>query len=511
MAHFTVTGSNDMSTLDLSTISNGDVKTNTSSQIVIKATDGTQYALSGEFGGGDGSTLPTSGLIESWVSVAPDGSRVAINGLDLPVADFDHFLNTGNATALQNEMFSGDDTFNLAAGSGQNTVLGAAGDDVFNMGGTLDAQDAIDGGGGYNTVALDGTYAGLTLGDTTLTNIDKLVLKGNDVYDITTADGTVAANHTLFVDAKTVGSGGSITFDGSAETDGRFDFFLGAAAGIHVSGGAGNDIFHGGGAGASLSGGAGNDNFIFGGNFDGGDTINGGAGYNVVDLRGDYSAGLTFGATSLQNIDKIVLETHNSYDLTLSAANVMVGDQLKVDAHLLGGTNTLTFDGSLSTGTLILDGGTGNDTLTGGSGANNIKGGDGIDTLTAGAAADRFIYTDVHQSTGTQHDIINGFDANQDSFVLNMAVSAIDTAVTTGALSSATFNGNLGHAVGAAQLGAHDAVLFTASSGTLSGDTFLVVDENGVAGYQSNADLVIQLTGSHHLTNLSTADFTIGN
>jgi hypothetical protein len=47
-----------------------------------------------------------------------------------------------------------------------------------------------------------------------------------------------------------------------------------------------------------------------------------------------------------------------------------------------------------------------------------------------------------------------------------------------------------------AGLGAHHAVLFKPNSGTLSGDTFLVVDLNGTAGYQSDHDLVIRLIGS---------------
>ena len=55
------------------------------------------------------------------------------------------------------------------------------------------------------------------------------------------------------------------------------------------------------------------------------------------------------------------------------------------------------------------------------------------------------------------------------------------------------FNSDLSHAADAAHLGKHHAVLFTPDSGDLSGTTFLVIDTNGVAGYQAGADLVIQL------------------
>ena len=76
-------------------------------------------------------------------------------------------------------------------------------------------------------------------------------------------------------------------------------------------------------------------------------------------------------------------------------------------------------------------------------------------------------------------------------------VSAVDAAVTTGALSTATFDSDLAAAVGASQLGAGHAVVFTPNSGTLSGDHFLIVDANGVAGYQAGQDYVIEFgTGS---------------
>ena len=55
-------------------------------------------------------------------------------------------------------------------------------------------------------------------------------------------------------------------------------------------------------------------------------------------------------------------------------------------------------------------------------------------------------------------------------------------------------------------LAAH-AVLFKPDSGTLHGKTFLIVDVNGVAGYQAGADLVIQLVTPAHLTSIDAGDF----
>jgi hypothetical protein len=89
-------------------------------------------------------------------------------------------------------------------------------------------------------------------------------------------------------------------------------------------------------------------------------------------------------------------------------------------------------------------------------------------------------------------------------------VTAIDTAITSGALNTTKFNANLSTALTAARLGAGHAVLFTPDSGNLAGHTFLVVDANGIAGYQANLDFVIQLSNASHLSSLGPSDFHFG-
>jgi len=103
---------------------------------------------------------------------------------------------------------------------------------------------------------------------------------------------------------------------------------------------------------------------------------------------------------------------------------------------------------------------------------------------------------------------VHGFDASNDQFQFTgHAVTAIDTAITTGHLSIGTFDANLTGDVNATNLAAHNAVLFTADSGNLSGHTFLVVDANGVAGYQAGQDFVIDVTGATNLGSLTTSNF----
>jgi uncharacterized protein YkwD len=175
-------------------------------------------------------------------------------------------------------------------------------------------------------------------------------------------------------------------------------------------------------------------------------------------------------------------------------------------AHTIDGTvGNDTLDGG--TGADHLVGGWGADTLSGGYGSEFLWGGPGADHITGGPGNDVFYYAAVSDSTGTTHDTVTDFDALHDKFNIPGTVTGINTAMATGALSSASFNANLAADVNASHLAAHHAVEFTPSSGTLKGDHFLIVDENGVAGYQANADLVVALTAPLNMTHLATTDF----
>jgi Ca2+-binding RTX toxin-like protein len=286
-----------------------------------------------------------------------------------------------------------------------------------------------------------------------------------------------------------------MSFDGSRETDGAFSF----------SAGAGRD---------TLIGGAGNDDFFFasGEMLTAADHVSGGGGNNNrLFLAGDYSAGLKFGVSTVENIQSINLGTGYSYRLTTNDATVAAGQSLYVNGLNIDASHSLYFNGSAeSSGAFNILAGAGNDTLIGGRGNDVFNGGGGADVMTSGGGADQFYYTYVSDSTSTNHDTIHGFNAVGDSFVMvgSMALpNAIDAAVTTGKLTSAAFDTNLSQAVGASQLHPHDAVLFTPTLGNLAGHTFLVIDENGVAGYQAGQDLVVDITGATNLLHLGVGNF----
>ncbi|HEV2561022.1 MAG TPA: calcium-binding protein [Rhizomicrobium sp.] len=410
---------------------------------------------------------------------------------------------------------AGNDSFTLCGGN--DTVSGGDGNDTINFGATLTAADRIDGGAGTDTVNLTGDYsAGLTFGAATMVNVETLKLGAGFSYKFTSTDATVAAGQSLKIDGSALGAANSLIFNGAAETDGHFSIIGGAGHDV-VTGGAGNDSFTLSSGGTdTANGGAGDDIFIFGSSFDATDIVNGGSGTDILKLDGDYSAGIVFGNATMQGIEGLSLAAGHSYNLTLANANVAAGATLTVYGSSLSATDTLTFDGSHeSDGNFVVQGGAGNDVLTGGAGNDTIAGGAGNDTITGGRGADLItpgngadivVYTSAAQSTGAAYDTVSGFNATAtDKFDFAFTVAAVDTAVTHGALSTASFDTDLAAAVGAGQLGVHHAMLYTPDSGTLAGQTFLIVDANGVAGYQAGADFAIHL--DHLSGTIDVTDF----
>jgi VCBS repeat-containing protein len=170
----------------------------------------------------------------------------------------------------------------LLGDGGDDTVAGLAGDDLFSFRGAMTAADRVDGGSGTDTVALLGDYSGgLVLGGSSLTGVERIGLyssatigaPGPFSYKITTHDANVASGESLFVTAAGLQANETLSFNGSAETDGSF----------RVQGGAGADQIIGGEKGDYLIGNGGNDQ-LFGRGGD--DTLVGGAGQDL--LRGGH-------------------------------------------------------------------------------------------------------------------------------------------------------------------------------------------------------------------------------
>jgi Ca2+-binding RTX toxin-like protein len=421
------------------------------------------------------------------------------------------FVITGGAGADSLTGGAGNDTINGGAGNdvfhpglGNDTVNAGDGNDIISFGGgRLNAADKIDGGTGTDAVLLGGDYTGgnaVSFTATTMVNVEKIAVGAGSSYSLTTNDATVASGQTLTVDGSALGSSNSLTFNGAAETNGSFvitggagaDSLTGGAGNDTINGGAGNDGIHPGLGNDTVNAGDGNDIISFsGGRLNAADKIDGGAGFDTVLLNGDYTGAnaVSFTSTTMVNVEKIAVGAGSSYSLTTNDATVGSGQTLTVDASALGASNSLTFNGAAETnGHFLIDSGLGADNLTG------------------GALSDTFVYASAADSTSTHYDTINGFNFSLDRFDIPGAagsITAIDAAVSN-TLSTGSFDTDLAAAV-SGHLNPHTAMLVTANAGSLSGQTFLIVDINGAAGYQTGSDLVFHLTSQ--TGTLATGDF----
>ncbi|HTK76129.1 MAG TPA: calcium-binding protein [Gemmataceae bacterium] len=463
-------------------------------------------------------------------SLMGSGDKFTFDGSAESNGFFTFFAGPGNDVLTGGNTVGGSCDFFFLQAGGNDIANGGGGSDDFLMGGALTAADQIDGGPGGNVMVLDGDYsAGVTFNATTVQNISLLWLNGGHSYKLITADSTVAAGQTLDVNfpilsgpgiTGPLGPGDSLYFDGSAETDGSF-IVAGSPGNDTLIGGAGNDELYSGAFGGItgdgngggndvIRGGAGDDTIFFGGNdFNAQDTVDGGPGGNdFLILDGDFSAGLTL-SSNVKNIEVVQINDNGTPTVvTTTDSLVAAGKTLRLEATQL--TSSLTFHGQAETnGNFIIDGGSGNDTIRTGAGNDQLWGGAGADRLRGGAGADTYEYNTPADSTSTHYDTIVGFNAKKDKFDLNgiVDVTGVDAKIASGALSTATFDTDLAAAVNAAHLKAQHAVLFTPTSGTLAGDTFLIIDGNGTAGYQTSQDYVMHLVNAVHLADLHASDF----
>jgi Ca2+-binding RTX toxin-like protein len=412
---------------------------------------------------------------------------------------------------------AGNDTLDASKG-GNDALLGGAGNDTIVMGGALTAGDTIDGGSGTDTVVLNGDYSsGLSFYSTTIVNIEAIALTKGHSYNLTTKDANVAAGQMLTIDGSQLLAGDVLTFNGSGEKDGAFTILGGQGNDLLTGGGSGDsfDLSHGGND--TAAGAAGSDIFLLGSSFTAADRIDGGKGQDAVTLSGDYSAGLTITGSMLANVETLTLGKNHSYTLSTDDSLVAAKHAFTVDASALIASDHFVFNGAAETagqfhiiggaGTNVLTGGAAGDQLDGGASSDVLTGGGGSDLLDGHGGGDVFVYGPASDSTGAGHDIITDFDALSDHLDLTFGVNGIDAALAGGRLRSDHFDHDLARAVGVADLAAHHAVLFTPDRGSLAGHTFLIVDGNGIAGYQAGQDLVIQLDDATHLSSLSTGNF----
>ena len=323
-----------------------------------------------------------------------------------------------------------------------------------------------------------------------LVNVESLVLLSGSVtafgdstgsfysYNLKTQDANVAGGKTLTVNWSLLRAGENVTFDGSAETDGKFLIYAGQGE-DRITGGGLNDAF-----------------FFAEGAFTAADRIDGGAGSNQIGLRGDYSGAkaVIFDALTILNIQSIALLSGKDtrfgaagpdyrYDLKIHDGNVAGGGVLTVNGGRLQAGESVAFDGSAELdGSFRFFGGAGNDGFTGGAQNDFIYGGLGADTLRGGGGSDRFVYRGTEESSGSAMDEILGFHSGD-----KIDLSFIDADATLDGNQSFAFIGDKAFGKVAGELRAYE----------LEGKWFVEGDTNG----DGLADLIISVgTDAHALT-----------
>ena len=398
---------------------------------------------------------------------------------------------------------SGDDVF-IMAQRGNDTVSGGDGNDLFRFGQYLTAADHIDGGTGDDRVVLDGDYsAGLTFAADTMVNVERLQLFAGHDYTLTMNDGNVATGERLIVNAAALGNDNHLTFDGSAELDGRF-LVYGGAGDDTITGGARADTFHLESQGIdTVEGGGGNDTFYLGDGLWSDDRIDGGAGTNTLHVTG-FSGGdtLVLSASTLQHVSDFVIDSGSFLAVTTDDGTVAAGATMTFDASAV---NTFFFDGSAETdGSFVVIGGAGEDTLTGGAGADSITGGAAADALAGGGGADVFHYGAGSDSTTAAMDTIADFDAGSDAFQLGFPVAfQFEFSSNQGA---GNLDADLNNAILAwGAPSPHFGFVVDFVTSDFAGRSFLVVDSNGNGAYDAGSDLVVEITG--HSGTVGAGDF----
>jgi Ca2+-binding RTX toxin-like protein len=173
-----------------------------------------------------------------------------------------------HANALDNvvSMGGGGDLVVLDAG-GNDLVSGGGGDDFLYWGATFTSADKADGGAGFDTVGLLGSYA-LVFDADDFVSVEKLAVysSGNPAapnsYSLTMHDGNVAAGQRMMVVAQSLQASEAFTFNGAAELDGSFNVRGGRGADT-ITGGAKADVLWGGLGADMLKGGGGADVFEY--------------------------------------------------------------------------------------------------------------------------------------------------------------------------------------------------------------------------------------------------------
>jgi Ca2+-binding RTX toxin-like protein len=362
----------------------------------------------------------------------------------------------------------------LDGGSGTDTLIGGAGNDIYSVDSTTDTITEAPNAG------TDTIQSSRTFSLASIANVENLTLTGSSAIG-----GTGNALNNVIT-----GNGGSNTLTGG---DGN-DTLNGGGGTDTLSGGGGTDTLSGDTGNDTLTGGSGNDN-LTGGASD--DTFNVDAGTDTITDLGNgsdvlkVSSGGTASATAI-DIFTATFATSNGGTATLSSNyNVNLSN-----AGSAMGTNGYSVTNTSIVGRTII-GSQFNDTLTGNIGADILTGGNGIDTLTGLAGADTFNYSSpldacISGTTSPSFERITDLAIGTDGFDGPNAVLAANVQ-QLGDVGSSLTSYSITALLTTTNFLASGASTFTFDSGA-GLRTFIALND-ATAGYSSTLDGIIEITG----------------
>ncbi len=238
-----------------------------------------------------------TGIVEVEVLLVASGNdprfgQIIGNSYDYTIAVSDLVTAPGGTLTVSATLLKPDEDLNFSAasvtdsflrifaGRGVDTLIGGGAQDGFFFGaeGNLTAGDRVDGGGGTDSLALRGYYDGadaIVFVDESFSNVEVVVLlsgftnefggsivPGGFDYDLTLADGNIAAGRRLDIIATNLRATEQVMIDASDETNGSVRILSGASNDI-LTGTANADALFGGGGADLLDGGGGADTYIY--------------------------------------------------------------------------------------------------------------------------------------------------------------------------------------------------------------------------------------------------------
>jgi hypothetical protein len=404
-------------------------------------------------------------------------------GSDALYDDYDHVAFVYNYGSLDGGVFASKQTVEHLANSGDISGLVEldAVDSTLNNSGVINGDVKLAPGGAFhNSGIINGT---LTLALNNEIGSTAFFNSGSIDDDVTFAN-TVDFTNTGAVNA-------NIVFGNNSAPSGAFNIFNGV--GGEVTG-----TVEGYGAKSQYYAGKGRELFDF--TQDGAALVVAGTGSDTFE----FTVG---GLTSATKIKGSARDLDDTLEFT-GPGTLTAGDFAHVTGIqkiVLASKDTLTLSaalvGSAYDATLAVDASAGSDRVN----ASALSAPDhaliygGADDMIVAGGADTFEFDAPAASGSASYDTISNLSFALDSFVLSGgpdAVHKIDAAVTKGSLSIQTFNADLTRDLTMTSLLAYSAVLFTASAGGFKGDTFLIVNNTGSAGYSAANDYVFLLEGS---------------